>query len=213
MPRGGGGAGADPSEEQVLAYLSKLTSEDAKALLAKAQKDEPESTTLAPQHQERAEPERSINAAKDAMRAIAAGNFAAARELGFRSDMCYLGEDGWGCLHWVVHAAGAALAAGKEHEVGCQCCHSCSASGRGPALALLQEFLRCEQGHLAVDFQTSQGATALMFAADAGDKEACLALLRMRADISLRDCDGDDAQGWALAKGHADLAELLRSAG
>ena len=209
--------GPELSEEQVLAYLSRLQPEDANALLAKLPQA-PLQTSMVPNPAKPAADggrSRSSEATKEAMRAIASGNFALAQDLVSESDLCYLGEDGWGFLHWVVHAAGAAGAASlhtdEEHPVGCRCCHSASASARGPALALLQVLLNCQEGRLAVDVCTSQGSTPLMFAADAGDRDVCLDLLKARADLSLKDCDGDTAEAWALAKGHKSLAEILRT--
>ena len=208
----------EPSEEQVLAFLSKLQPEHAAALLAKAsqrdqtaEKDQTQVLQVPEAVLEGAGNDRSEESAKEAMRAIAAGNFAVAQELGPKADLCCLGEDGWGCLHWLVHVAGAALGK-EEHAVGCQCCHSSSAKGRGPALALLHDFLSSEHGRVAVHLRNSQGATALMFAADAGDEEVCLELLRARADVSATDSDGDSAEAWALAKGHETLVDLLHSA-
>eukprot|EP00438_Fugacium_kawagutii_P019586 Skav228910 [mRNA] locus=scaffold2504:965:3202:+ [translate_table: standard] len=55
---------------------------------------------------------------------------------------------------------------------------------------------------LGVDVRSSQGATALMFAADAGDEEVCALLLRAGADPFATDADGDDASAWAKARGH-----------
>ena len=55
---------------------------------------------------------------------------------------------------------------------------------------------------LEVDVRSAQGATALMFAADAGDKEVCHLLLWAGADVTATDEDGDDAKAWAKARGH-----------
>ncbi|CAE7645322.1 pgl [Symbiodinium sp. CCMP2592] len=210
-------AEAELSEEQVLRYLANLQPDQAAALLAKsAQKTQkPDSLLAGPVEDAQDGLDRDrTESAKEAMRAIAAGNFAVAQERGAKADLCCLGEDGWGFLHWVVHVAGAAGAASmqkEEHAVGCQCCHTSPAHKRGPAFALLQNLLSSEEGRSAVDFPTSQGATPLMFAADAGDEETCAELLRARADVSLKDCDGDTAEAWALAKSHRNLATLLHS--
>jgi hypothetical protein len=126
----------------------------------------------------------------------------------------------------------------------------------GPALALLREMLdhddvaaarrqnsssmlfdmalsrSCYSTVTKVDVRSSQGATSLMFAADAGDEEVCALLLHAGADPSVpcpilerfamlflfgflsflmpnscflveaTDADGDDAVAWAKARGH-----------
>lgn len=126
----------------------------------------------------------------------------------------------------------------------------------GPALALLREMLdhddvaaarrqnsssmlfdmalsrSCYSTVTKVDVRSSQGATSLMFAADAGDEEVCALLLHAGADPSVpcpilecfamlflfgflsflmpnscflveaTDLDGDDAVAWAKARGH-----------
>ncbi|CAJ1438084.1 unnamed protein product, partial [Effrenium voratum] len=200
----------EPAEEQVLAYLAKLPPEKAAALLAKAQAEVvPKAEAKAEAKDVKATPD-PVQAAADAMRSLAAGDFAAARQHCQEADLSYLGEEGWSCLHWVVHAAGAALAAkAEEPEVGCGCCHSAAEQTRDPALSLLRELL--SRPGLQVDLRSAQGATALMFAADAGDVAACAALLAAGADVKATDDDGDDAAAWARARGHASVLSQLES--
>ncbi|CAL1160306.1 unnamed protein product [Cladocopium goreaui] len=201
----------DLSEDQVLAYLSKLSPEAAAALLSKANQEKNSSQLRNEDSEER--PEDGENVAAFVMRTLAAGNIAGAKRFWRQADLSFLGEDGWSCLHWVVHAAGAALSKAKEQEpqVGCGChCHSGASSARCPALALLREML--DHDDVAVDVRSSQGATSLMFAADAGDEEVCALLLHAGADPSATDADGDDAVAWAKARGH-ELSCLGRAAG
>ncbi|CAK9061611.1 unnamed protein product [Durusdinium trenchii] len=205
------------SEDQVLAYLSKLSPDAATALLTKASGLSAEQPAEKAEQQtgqpaaERLEEDGEGNAATDVMRALAAGNIAEAQRLWPRANLEFLGEEGWSCLHWVVHAAGAALhlkSKAEEPKVGCDCCHAGASQVRGPALALLGELLE----RAPVNLPTSQGATALMFAADAGDEEVCDLLLHAGADPSATDMDGDDAAAWARARGHWLLALSIAGA-
>merc|ERR1712216_268235 len=142
-----------------------------------------------------------------AMAALAAGDIGKARSLCREVDLSFLGEDGWSCLHWAVHVAGMAAAdADREEdedeerenasEDGCGCCIQAPAGSRGvnvEVVRLLLETPRKED----VNLTNSDGATALMFAADAGDEEICNLLLAAGADKSLKDEDGDVAAQWA----------------
>jgi ankyrin repeat protein len=51
--------------------------------------------------------------------------------------------------------------------------------------------------------------TALMFAAAEGQLEVVQTLLDHRADVTLRDVDGDTALDFASQNGHSDVARLL----
>mmetsp|Transcript_120836 Transcript_120836/g.353033 ORF Transcript_120836/g.353033 Transcript_120836/m.353033 type:complete len:286 (+) Transcript_120836:78-935(+) len=148
------------------------------------------------------------------MRAIGAGNWALARTLADRADLCHLGEDGWSGLHWAVHAAGASLQQGrKQPESHFDCASSCC-SGNTPgseSRPFLREVVDKRSSPQVINVKSADGATPLMFAADAGDAEVCELLLTARADPALRDDDGDTAATWARNRHHMDLAAHLAS--
>ena len=55
------------------------------------------------------------------------------------------------------------------------------------------------------------GATALMYAADAGHLRLCEQLVKHGADASQTDFQGYDAAGWARSAGHSDVEAFLTS--
>lgn len=153
--------------------------------------------------------------------ALQAGDLLAAEALRRTADLGHLGESGWTCLHWAVHVAGTALAthgSGSQApapglmtaEPGCGCCapESAELGSRELLRRMLGELGRSAGAALA-DARNADGATPLMFAADAGDSEACEWLLAAGATLAARDADGDTAAAWARAKGHAELARRL----
>merc|ERR1711957_971538 len=138
-------------------------------------------------------------------------------------------EGGWTCLHWAVHTAGSAQTAqavsatrGADHrdEVddvtdllgsgeSCGCC--APEPARPGSRGLLQRILTdLERQSGCVDSPSDDGATALMFAADAGDREVCEWLLAAGADLAAKDSDGDTAAVWARSQGHQKLSAWLQ---
>lgn len=163
-------------------------------------------------------------AAKRLMQAIEAGDWQTASELLLFADLEHVGESGWTCIHWAVHAACSASSVSDstpitegEHEVppaGCSCCEPAPSGPRSrPFLRRLLAGLRGSTGsrrRSLVDLRGNDGATALMFAADAGDEEVCSWLLEAGADAALEDADGDAAAVWARQRGHSELAQHLQ---
>lgn len=140
-------------------------------------------------------------------RALAAEDYARARGVCGRVDFEQLDESGWSCLHWAVHMAGSARASPVADE----CAEGCCAPGRAsPASrALLREVLGHPRCRRAVDVRNADGATPLMFAADAGDREACEWLVDAGADATLEDSSGETAAAWASGQRHVQLAQWL----
>lgn len=67
-------------------------------------------------------------------------------------------------------------------------------------------------GSLNVDATDAEGCTALITAALSGDADCTRLLVESeRANFQLR-CGGRTALGWAQARGHEAVAQLLRSA-
>lgn len=158
-------------------------------------------------------------AAREMMRAMEVGAFTRCRDLAAAgADFFHLGEAGWSCLHWAVHAAvassRAAAAADDEDAPTTTCAEGCCAPvATGPGgRRLLQDLLKLPAVAAAVDVRSADESTPLMFAADAGDAEVCEWLLAAGADASLRDEDGDVAAVWARQRGHAALAQRLLAA-
>lgn len=159
-------------------------------------------------------------AAEDFMRALELDQLRPAYAILAHADLRHRSEAGWTPVHWAVHAASTALAVAQPQEppttaeeeeeegpVGCACCEP-TAAGK-EARPLLRRVLEAARAADVVDVRSSDGATPLMFAADAGDAEACGWLLAAGADPTLEDDDGDRASAWARAHKHTDLAERL----
>lgn len=66
---------------------------------------------------------------------------------------------------------------------------------------------------LPVNFQGQTGNTALMFAAQWGNRAMVQYLLDNGADVGLKNTAGESAVALALKNGHRDIAVLLRSYG
>ena len=116
------------------------------------------------------------DAAESLMHALEHADTAAVGVLLAQADLGHLSEDGWTCLHWAVHTAGGAAREREgaeehsEHEAGCGCCNL---EPRPESRELLRRVLgEAAATGLSVDLRSSDGATPLMFAADAGDREA-----------------------------------------
>jgi Ankyrin repeats (3 copies) len=69
-----------------------------------------------------------------------------------------------------------------------------------------------ERNQNQIDFQTSQGATALMYAASAGRADNVRALLAAGANKNLRDRNGDDAEAMARQQSYFSIAQIISSA-
>lgn len=163
----------------------------------------------------------SAEAAEDLMRALEIGNIAHATPLLPQADLSHLGEAGWTCMHWAVHAAAGSLkpAEGKSVGEGDGCAASCCAAGAVSApgsRAFLRDLIAFVSRRVAprppgalVDVRSDDNSTPLMFAADAGDIEACEWLVAAGADASAKDSDGDTAAAWARCRGHVKLAGRL----
>lgn len=174
---------------------------------------------------------RSAQATARLIRALDVGNIAAAEDALPGADLVHAGEDGWTPLHTMVHLAGLALPqsstecrSGKaldvptggefnlaldEYQPGCDCCVQQQSDIKNRDL--VRKVLITRNG-ATVDARASDGATPLMFAADAGDAEVCQLLLAARADPTLKDDDGDTALDWAASRKHSMASELLRDA-
>lgn len=181
-------------------------------------------------------------AAQDLVQALETSNVAAAEVLLLRADLRHLDETGWTPFHWAVHCAGSAIqsssAGGLANSsasdeartlddcaptlgdavgdvvatapVGCACCEPAPAA---PDLrAFLWRVLETAAAAGLVDVRSADGATLLMFAAEAGDVDVCDWLLSAGADPASRDGDGDVAAAWASSKGHHELARRLEQA-
>jgi len=159
--------------------------------------------------EEHADEETAAEAAADLMRFIEVGMWDQAAEAFKRASLNLIGEGGWSCMHWVVHAACTSQNAGDDcGQVGmCECSTPAPATPEGRAFA--HAFLRSAKAQRSINSRTGEGATPLMFAADCGDKELCRWLLEAGADASLMDEDGDTASDWAKLKGNQRLADLL----
>lgn len=246
-------AGSGTSAEQVLAFLSKLSPEEAASLFARSQaakKEEDGEVVPPPPAPSVARPvaaasaplcklgscadpgcsceeaadesstkQGSADATASALAALAAGNLKRAKDVCREIDFFLIGEDGWSCLHWAVHVTGSALSSSRQRsscedhpedaDTGCGCCMAAPASSRGPGLELVRLLLD-RASSAAVNLANLDGATPLMFAADAGDDEVCDWLLEAGADRTLKDSDGDTAADWALSRGRKILAHRLR---
>lgn len=242
-----------PREEDVLRYLAGLDDATAGALLARA-RDLPIAGAVKerarfgadcaccppPPHVEvpRGEGKEDARAATEGKEdaraateallwALEAGDLAAAEGLRRKADLGLVGEGGWTCLHWAVHAAGTALPPRRAElhkapdapdsllasAADCECCkpEPAGPGARGLLQRMLGDLATSCSGAAAADPRNADSATPLMFAADAGDKEVCEWLLAAGADPNAVDADGDTAEAWARARGHEDLARLLRS--
>lgn len=149
------------------------------------------------------------------LRALESGDFGTARRFQSQADLRHVNEAGWSCVHWAVHAAGTALEkpsteisdAQSDCPAGC-----CGAVSKGyEARMFLKDLLSLNEHQHVVNVRSSDGATPLMFAADAGDAEACEWLLAAGADVAALDNDGDSAATWAQNKHHRALASRLAS--
>eukprot|EP00927_Polykrikos_kofoidii_P040866 TRINITY_DN34857_c0_g1_i2.p2 TRINITY_DN34857_c0_g1~~TRINITY_DN34857_c0_g1_i2.p2 ORF type:complete len:129 (+),score=28.61 TRINITY_DN34857_c0_g1_i2:207-593(+) len=110
---------------------------------------------------------------------------------------------------------------GEETDsgVGCGCCRTEPA--RPESRAVLQRLLaalprpsrdaRGADALAPVDARATDGDTALMFAADSGDREVCEWILQAGADVTLKDDAGDTAASWARAKGHTEIFRWLEA--
>jgi hypothetical protein len=122
----------------------------------------------------------------------------------------YVGEAGWTALHWAVHVAITAQNAGDDcGQIGMGDC-GCQAPKAHPDMRhLVRAILNTTKAARSINVRTEDGATPLMFAADAGDMEVCRWVLNAGADVSIKDEDGDTALAWAHQKNHHDLVALL----
>lgn len=168
--------------------------------------------------------EEAKDAAQSLARALAAGDLKAAEDLWRKADLGHCDESGWTCLQWLVHTAGTALSncSAREgegqhapHDSGSSllagshsgCCAPAPAgSGSRTLLHDALAHLVGAAGVAAVNARGVDGATPLMFAADAQDRQACEWLLAAGADPTVKDADGDTAAAWARAKGDEYLA-------
>lgn len=187
---------------------------------------------------EERDPAKVKDACQAFVRALEAGNLEAAETIRRDVDFAALVEGGWTCLHWAVHTAGTARGAaadgndgaaevnpaeeaalgdhgltdllGSGGKSGCGCCapNPARPGSRGLLERILLDLQR-RQG-ARVDAPSDDGSTPLMFAADAGDREACEWLLLAGADPTAKDGDGDTAADWARAQGHTTLAAWLQ---
>jgi ankyrin repeat protein len=155
------------------------------------------------------QPEVAEQASLDLMRGIELGSVDLAAASYGRAQLDFVGEAGWTCLHWAVHAACTSQSAGDDcGQVGMADC--CAPAPASPEMRqFVKALLQSRKVASCIDARAEGGATALMFAADAGDDEVCDWLLAVGADTSLVDDDGDPAAFWARQKGHHDLAEKL----
>jgi len=154
---------------------------------------------------------KAVEAAVSLMQALETGNWPGVHSACDSADLTYIGEAGWTCMHWAVHVAKTAQSAGDDcGQIGsCDCCQPAPANPASrPFLRKLVTKLANEE---AVNTRSSDDATALMFAADAGDVEACNWLLEAGADFAARDSDGDTAASWARQRGHLELAFRLET--
>mmetsp|Transcript_6428 Transcript_6428/g.15950 ORF Transcript_6428/g.15950 Transcript_6428/m.15950 type:complete len:273 (-) Transcript_6428:115-933(-) len=171
--------------------------------------------------------EERIAAAEALTHNLQSGDFASAESVWRRADLQHVCESGWTALHWAVHVAGSALAGrndrgaeeeaaadgflgGDAEDLGCSCCRMEPA--KMESRELLRKMLASSEGRAAVNIRSADGATPLMFAADAGDHEFCELLIALGAETDVVDDDGDTAEAWAKAGGHSELAKWLLQA-
>lgn len=148
-------------------------------------------------------------AAQMLMGALEAGAADVAATAFRRASLEVFSESGWAGLHWAVHSACTSQNGADDcgQVGGCDCCVPKPANPLVRSLVLA--ILKTPKARRSIDFRTKDGATALMFAADANDVELVDLLLAAGADASLEDSDGDSAAAWARQKGHDGLARRL----
>ncbi len=73
--------------------------------------------------------------------------------------------------------------------------------------------LLLKRGAMADHQETTKGWTALIWAAKQGHAAAVATLLAHHADRTLKDFDGKTAADWAREDGHAEVLNLLQTAG
>ena len=92
----------------------------------------------------------------------------------------------------------------KPRDDGCTPLYMAAAFGRVEAVRVL-----LEQGSADVNKVNNNSQTPINVAADGGHLEVVKLLLEKGPDLSIKDKWGDMPRASALAKGHAEVAELL----